>query len=550
VKISSKTFLCAVLYAIVAILIIITSAKVLFLPPEHDEAELLHASWLIAQGGAVWIDFFENHLPLYLEINAALLDPNSPFFVLQAKITALAVYHLTSWIFATEFTHHLELPQTAKPVFIPLAAAIFIVLTWPVDVGMVRPENYAVAAAMAALCVMRLLRFEALLAARAASLCIGLLLAIAVSLSLRSILISAAGAIWFAVMVKDHSRRNGLLLLAVVGAAAIVAVDLHLASFELYYRWMVEFNGQIRPIRRDFPAAAYGSLAILVLSIPCVAVACILAWSRNGKASVQARWPSIAWPTRRQVRPLLAIQLVVVMQWLYAFFDNSWGRQSFSGVAVASTVLAVSVLAMIFKACMNLPMPRICVADFRRAKGAIALLAALGAGATAATLAAVKIDAMISRLQPAGTWRDLLLTRQTHEFALAPGEALAPLNESRNLAEWLLWARRQCLLFRNERVLLNATRHPVCVRDVSYYWYGGIHISAMALDGVPFVPIPPYRLAHDVAHLRPVLIDINSLKDFTPAPQVEAMLDQEYRPLRTIRSGHWGWIRNDFATRP
>src|SRR5262249_4054748 len=112
-------------------------------------------------------------------------------------------------------------------------------------------------------------------------------------------------------------------------------------------------------------------------------------------------------------------------------------------------------------------------------------------------------------------------------------------------------SRRECRLFRNQRVLMVPVRHPVCVEDASFYGYAGEHFRAMADAGVGFVPDPPYDVVGDILKTRPVLIEndtINGpLSDRDQAnPQIAELLRRDYTPVHSDISGHWAWIRTDF----
>ncbi len=107
---------------------------------------------------------------------------------------------------------------------------------------------------------------------------------------------------------------------------------------------------------------------------------------------------------------------------------------------------------------------------------------------------------------------------------------------------------RYCELFKGGSVLLSPERHPVCVKDSSYYWYAGVHFRAMAREQVGFVPNPPYEVTADVLRNKPALIDVGFLGDSVlPNAEVEAMLKSDYIQLEAKRAGNWGWLRKDYS---
>ena len=111
--------------------------------PGNDESELLHASYLIANGATPWKDFFENHSPLYLWINAWVPDPNAVLYALYAQLFHLLVYLLSAYLFARACYLWLGIERALWPSFLLLSLIVYLSMTWPAEFGLVRPEGLA-----------------------------------------------------------------------------------------------------------------------------------------------------------------------------------------------------------------------------------------------------------------------------------------------------------------------------------------------------------------------------------------------------------------------
>jgi hypothetical protein len=147
--------------------------------------------------------------------------------------------------------------------------------------------------------------------------------------------------------------------------------------------------------------------------------------------------------------------------------------------------------------------------------------------------------------------RDLALVNDERSFELRDPDELPALSETRNLGEWLLWSKRECAMFRRERILTIPTRHPVCADDASFYWYGGVHIRAMARQHIPFAPHPSYAvLREDILREKPAFIESGFLNDnVLPDPDVTGLLDREYVRIQWGRN-EFAWIRADLLSSP
>ncbi len=553
-----------------AVILVITATKVIFRAPEHDEAELLHAAWLMAHGGRIWIDFFENHAALYVAVNSWIFNTDSVLFALYAKYVHLIVYYLTAYLFGHACCLWLGIADRQRVPFLLLSLLVFVILTWPCDVGMVRPENFSVAALMIGIVSGYYIRAGRAPVDYALSFLSAVCLALAVSLSLRSLFLVIAAAVLIVASLRTHRALVGLLSTACIGVAGVILLDLHVAPLSLYFFWLVDFNGHLRPFHQTLPPAAYSSLAVGLLSIGASCAGLIAGGIAKSRPHVA---PALGRIVNRvgklHVRRLFLAQAVVLIYWAYAFGDNSWGRQSFSGVAVATSFCASVMLALALEFMRPAPsgspnqggtglsslrtaLPSVKARAQAPAAFVVVCLAGIALAGGVIGLAYIAVDkvvAMIARLQPAGMWDDVSLALSEGDYKLQRANDLLPLSESRNLGEWILWSKRECQLFRNERVLLTPPRHPICARDASFYWYGGIHISAMAREHLPFKPRPPFEVAQEIVRVRPVLMDIYFLGDVWPAPKVEALLARDYVLLQSDRLANWAWLRKDFLTR-
>lgn len=528
--------------ALAGLLAIIVS-KVIFRAPEYDEAEVLHASWLMANVGRIWVDVFEHHSPLFNTINARLFDTNAPFFVLYAKLFALFSYLLGSVLFAVSGYLWLNVARRWRIPFLLYTIAAYLFLTWPVDLGVVRPENYS----MLALMIGSLFGYGIVhsKSARFFACCFfcAFFLAIAVSFSPRTVFLSAAVGL----LVIWTRRRQGawlsFALMIALGAAAAVAVNLAIAPLSGFLLWMVQFNSKLLPYTRALWQASYGSIALGVFSIVMTAIgAAGLIFGRST--------PTMALGLLAD-RRLVSVQVVMVACWAFLFVDHHWGRQSFGAISVATSAYAAVLLAIAFKISefVSFAMGLQAFKVPRRLQIGLIIVFMIVV-APFAYWSAGKIGGMVARMQPAGTLADLSVTSSETSYRLRNPNDLPPLSEAGNLGEWLLWSRRYCELFRNELILAIPTRHPVCARDATYYWYAGIHFRTMARERVAFTPDPPYNVAEDVLKAKPAFIEQGFLDESVlPDPRVEAMLNNEYVRIRSDLLGHWAWLRKDFLER-
>lgn len=536
-------------FALAGLLAIIVS-KVIFRAPEYDEAEVLHASWLIANVGHIWLDVFEHHSPLFNTINARMFDTNAPYFALYAKLTAFFTYLLGSYLFALTCYLWLKVSRRWRLSFLLYAQAAYLFLTWPVDIGVVRPENYS----MLALMVGSLFGYG-IVNGRASwfhACCIfcAFFLGVAVSFSPRTVFLAAA--VGLLVLWARRDRRDWLAftIMIALGGTAAVALNLAIAPLSGFLLWMVQFNSKLLPYTRAIWQASYGSIAVGIFAVTASVV---------GFAALLMRW--IASPTHARLTAavdlmtapsMLAAQAVMIACWAFLFVDHHWGRQSFGAIAVATSCYAAVFIAQVLKAIEAAPTQNRAPVLARVGLLPTMLMVAIsiGGGGALAYWSVDKIARMISRLQPAGMLIDMATTLNETAYRLQDPNDLPPLGESANLGEWLLWSKRYCELFRNERIVAVPTRHPVCARDATYYWYAGVHFRTMARERVAFVPNPPYNVAEDVLKAKPAFIEAGFLHESVlPDSRIETMLENEYLPVRSSLIGNWAWLRKDFLER-
>jgi hypothetical protein len=375
-------------------------------------------------------------------------------------------------------------------------------------------------------------------------------LGVAVSFSPRTVFLAAA--VGLLVLWARRDRRDWLVftIMTALGGAAAIALNLAIAPLSGFLLWMVQFNSKLLPYTRAAWQASYGSIAVGIFAVTVSAV---------GFTALLVR--RIARPTHARVTAavdlmtapgLLAAQAVMVACWAFLFVDHHWGRQSFGAIAVATSCYAAALIAHIFKAIEITPTQNRAPVLARVGLLPITLTIAIsiGGGGALAYWSVDKIARIMSRLQPAGMLTDMATTLNEMSYRLENPNDLPPLGEAANLGEWLLWSRRYCELFRNERIVAVPTRHPVCARDATYYWYAGVHFRTMARECVAFVPNPPYNVAEDVLTAKPAFIENGFLSESVlPDPRIETMLKNEYLPVRSSLVGHWAWLRKDFMER-
>jgi hypothetical protein len=368
-------------------------------------------------------------------------------------------------------------------------------------------------------------------------------LGLAVSFSPRTVFLSAAIGL---LVIWTRRYRGELLAFAVMiglGGAAAIALNLTIAPLSGFLLWMVQFNSKLLPYTRALWQASYGSIALGLVSIVMTAIgAAGLIFGRST--------PTMALGLLAD-RRLVSVQVVMVACWAFLFVDHHWGRQSFGAISVATSAYAAVLLAIAFKISefVSFAMGLQAFKLPRRLQIGLVIVFMIVV-APFAYWSAGKIGGVVARLQPAGMLTDLHLASNESSYRLRDPNDLPPLSEVRNLGEWLLWSRRYCDLFRNERILTIPTRHPVCARDATYYWYGGIHFRTMARERVAFTPDPPYNVTEDVLKAKPAFIDQGFLDESVlPEPRVEAMLNNEYVRIRSEPIGNWAWLRKDFVAR-
>ncbi len=814
--------------ALLSLLLLRMGSIVITEIPNHDEAELLHASWLMAHGAIPWIDFFENHSPIYLWLNAKLLSPDAVFYVVQARVFHFLIYLCGAALFAWACYVWLGVERAFSRSFLLLSAIVYFSLTWPVDFGLVRPEAYAFAVLFCGAVFAHAKSARSLMFG-------GVLLALAATLSPRAAPLSVIVELVCIARLSGYRARVQLLMIFAAGAALTVLLNAAAAPLDGFYRWLINFDGHIRPYRRALPTAAFTSVSIALLALTVSAVAPIFIKPVHIR-SVQATLGRLA--TALAIGPP-----VIIGMWAYVFLDKSWGREGFGGIAVASAFYVCVLIAVgqrlyrrrglkrfllwlvltfsqgisvLWKAGAS-PAPEtflikhdrlrvrpivwrwrqaglagilivaigglfrvglgsglmhwvhaapawlhrqfadtpqvppllrenisvlryflwpgwILVPGFfilaalalhgafglspwRRALNAaialrvqFVLLAVGGAallgmvlggaphlaapligwppaglatgfavamavavvwpslrwsmGVFAAVIAGggiglgglppakvafgaaigiavplllrwffarralvffVDAEGRIKPL-PGPSWRRIstlpvdlalpsdrrgpiviskllatgfmLLTclglgallhiedtvldeagrlnekgnlaafqavRDENAVPLTQAEDLLPLTQAMNLGQWVQWSRRYCMLLRNDHVAMDPNWHPVCVRDSSFYWYGGGPIQAMRKEHVPFVPSPPFAVDRDLMKTRPVLIDAMYLaqngyppdlgarapEDMFPArngysPAFSAMLTQDYVPLKDRDHQVWAFARRDW----
>ncbi len=226
----------------------------LFRPPEFDEAEVLHGSWLIARVGRIWIDVFEHHSPLFNTINATIFNADSPLFVLNAKLFALFTYLLRYGMFWAACYLWFGVAPAYRVPFLLYGSASYILLTWPCDLGVVRPENYSALAFFGgSLCAYFIGRTSAVRTYAATALS-GFLLMLAVGFSPRSIVMVVA--VGLAVLSERKNRENWICIgvFACAGGAAALLLNLMVAPLAGFYLWFFEFNRQSAAVSPRLPA--------------------------------------------------------------------------------------------------------------------------------------------------------------------------------------------------------------------------------------------------------------------------------------------------------
>jgi len=318
---------------VVTSLIVMTGAIALLDVPSFDEMEMMHVFYLLWNGKTLWVDFFEHHSPLYFWLNSHLLSPGWVLFALEARAFHFLIFAATSFLFALTcerlfaIEHHIRMP------FRLLCLIAFVSFSWPTDIGAVRPDTYAFFVLMCGTvlaCPAK--RPTKLILLR--SVAIGACFAAAISFSPRTLPFVAGFLALTLVLQRKWSDRFAHASALAGGVLLVVVADFLIAPPEGYYRWLVEFNGHLRPLRRDIPGAATSCVGIAVLAVLSI-----------GLASIRMLRGRRREPSHETIM-LLATAIVVILSWIYLFADNSWGRQSFGGVAVATAFLVCCLISI------------------------------------------------------------------------------------------------------------------------------------------------------------------------------------------------------------
>ena len=315
-------------------------------PLGHDESELLHAAYLVAHGAVPWVDFFENHSPIYFWINAHLLAPDSILFAFYARLFHFTIYLLGACLFGIAGALWLDIERRLRWPFLLLSLTVYLPLSWTVQLGIVRPEGLSFAALFSAAIAAH---YAALSGAnRLWHLACGTLLALSALISMRTVPLCAIIGLLAILRAGGNCARVGVGALLAVGALPVIAWMAMTAPISGYYLWLIDFNGHYVPYApRKLPTSAYFSIGVDLLAIAATTIAATLLWAQNRGAAIAERL--IATAGRRSVIALLVAGGAIALCWIFVLADPVWGAQGFTGIVVASTFYICTLMWIAFR---------------------------------------------------------------------------------------------------------------------------------------------------------------------------------------------------------
>lgn len=476
--------------------------------PHVDEAEYLHAGYLIDAEQRIYRDFFEHHSPLLFQTLALLVPREIGFTVYDVgayltsarklmgffgAVTLLAVgwlaWRISRW------------PGAAVVVMAPLLLANTTWLRGLIDIRNDVPGLMLFWTGAALL----LTQWSAPMRA---AMCSGIGIGLAFAAALWNpkwpfVSLLLGGVYLFRVW---QARKGGprAVAAAVAWAALVAAIPLALirsaATFTDYVNFTFRYSASLfawfadkhqpffdTPLKFCHPAFK-GPWPILAGAIGIA----LLAWPRlRNRLDVAQRW---------QLAAVLAMMVLAVLEVRFlAPYPNLWA-QVFMMWCFTMAVVYATVAGML----IGLVPPRA-----REAAGALAIAAAV----------AVCITALAPRMTPAGITAPTYYPTMKHML-----EQLKP----------------------RHSVWLGAGNHPITVRDAHYYWFGFnehvAHNVELQKRGAlpPFLPpvreedLPPCRVARGLD--RRVLF-LSTGHDLTHLPLAQRCTDFLLRSGRALQPG-------------
>lgn len=389
--------------------------------PHIDEVEYLHAGWMMANGGKIFRTFFEHHSPILF----AAIAPLAPH---AERVDVQPYAEHARWL--AGFFGLIALACVAalvwriSPIAAPLAIAIMFVLTdtiWLRVIADVRAEPFALGFFWLGVALVFLPK-------RHASVFAGIgvgLIAIAGLWTPKWPLVSAAIGIW--ALIRARRMKNMLIVSAIAATFAAIGVAIvnAIAPLELVRLYVLDFNAIGNRIVQESPttyrlARPFFNDLPTYLALPAILIASLIVIA----AMVIDR-------ERRQPLLFLVIAVAAGIELRYfqpypTIWQHNYGLWCLAGAAIlASTPRAI--LTLLDRAHVTGPLRRY----------APALLAA------AALL--VLLPSLVVQLS--------FVRDDTGLFFRSQRAFVARLRP-------------------NETVWMGAKRHPISVRDASFYWFG------------------------------------------------------------------------------
>lgn len=471
-------------------------ARFLTAPMKRDEVEFLHSAWLMHEGARPFIDFFQHHSPLYLELVALFVDDTHRLdWVLELRLFSallagssafmagwLAVVTMPErWIFRSSLT--------------ALAALLFLFVMRSFPVFEIRPESVAVPFFLAAWMAHELAIARQSLAV--AAIC-GVLAGLAIAFSPRALLPVAglmATTLLFGMLARNEYRVKHALFAGITAVVTGLGVLLLLISADDLIQWVYRFSRYSRPLSPLLDTVSFSTIAWLLLPvIPAI----FLVYDHDRRQSLLA-----------PVGVLLAALLGLTLE------PRQFG-QSLSFVVVAVVVFHSRCLGHVFNRLhlkqQPFPVPLI----FTAAAFSFTLVWQLN-------------------LLSAGTPVENASTDDARLLeSMQPGTELLSALQARTLF---------CKRHAGQRVLVEPTEfHPICLADASYYWRGAQYLRAGTLEAAD-ITSPHYQPLADIERARPVLLGPDFLNGSSAGErtEVDRLLAKEYK-----RSG-WAFLRRDIT---
>lgn len=510
---------------IVAVAVVgLQGLRMLVQPIDYDAMEFLRAGWMMAKGKQPFIDFFQNHSPLYLALLAHAYDPLSPYYPIWTLVSHQLVIVAAAGLFATTLAGLVSpVPGYGRRPLVLGGFILFVALSPIIRGAIIRPETPAILMAMVAWALCCRQGWLSVLATMGS-------LGLAVLLSPRAAPFGLAVLAW-AVWQAPSCRRVGRFMVAgVVAGAALLYGLSRVARLDLVWHWVVEFNRHLTVLHHhayvEVTEKGDGTRALTVffyqigMDLLCVSglvLFLVLAVRRRG----------------RDVRVNCAILAsVLTLGWMSV--DRAWAPYSPAFLYLSATGQLTVVLFWIVRA---------------QAAGRAWAPPVL----TAMLLVALICAAPIGRR----VWEAMSDPRQAGPYFVAlrhldvepPVPAPTVLHVSDFMQDppparemplpWLRRMRDICSALAGETVLI-PQYYPYCLDSASYHWVYWPQYAIASLRERPWYVVSDF--AADFARSRPAIVVV-SPQHYPALSQdlIAALPPGEYHRLGDV------FVRNDLG---